>query len=326
MIGTLYLDRWQLNFNLLAITLLLLLSFPSQAISSKADTLGGEIKIIDDRGVEITLSHEAKRVICLYGAFNEIIYALRKSDVLIARTKADKTPESILALPQIGTHMRPNVEMIISLMPDIVFQSTGRKAALEPVKAIERLGIKVAVFNPNSLKGLYRTIMRIGTVIGAKNRAVQLITSMREDIKKISDIKTGKHRTTEDKAAPKVFFEVRYPNLLGAGGKNIVDEVIRLSGGENCFSNIAKKFVRPQFEMLLACNPDVYIIQKGPMNKRPIPPVKRPNYTMLKAIREKAVFYVEESLFSRPTPNIVKAIRILRNIIENHKKTGYRTY
>ena len=60
------------------------------------------------------------------------------ADRLVGRTKADTQPPEILAKPSIGTHMRPNVEMILGLKPDLIIQDAGASgghAGIGPVTA-----------------------------------------------------------------------------------------------------------------------------------------------------------------------------------------------
>ena len=317
---------WQWNFSLFCttcITCSIFLSFapwtkeghaapPLHSIVVQASSPSSSlISIIDDRGKKIELKTPARRVIALYGAFNEILAALGQESRILARTKADITPPSIQRLPAIGTHMRPNVELVLSLKPDLILQATGRRQAMEPVRALERTGLKVAVFNMNSIDGLYSAMERIGILLGCQDRARAVKKEMKTRIHSIQE----RLPSAGQLKRPRIFFEVRYPNLLGAGGGNIVNEIIALAGGENCFSNIHKKFVRPNIEAIIKCDPDYYIIQKGPMNKEPGDPTKRPNFILIRAIREGHWVVVPEKLFSRPTPRIVEAMERLYSIL-----------
>ncbi len=103
-----------------------------------------------------------------------------------------------------------------------------------------------------------------------------------------------------------MFFEVRYPNLLGAGQQSIVNDVILKAGGTNCLPN-DKKLVRINIETLVGYDPDVYVVQKGPMNRNPGNPKDRSNFQLIKAVRDGRVLLVDEYLFSRPGPRSVDA-------------------
>ncbi len=258
----------------------------------------------DDLGRKICLEAPARRIIALYGAFNEILAGLGAEERIVARTKADTRPPSILSKPSIGTHMRPNVEMVFALQPDLVIQGGGRKAALEPVRQLISHGVEVAFFNPATFEGIFSVITRLGILTGTEARAEQMVQEMKERLERVKENIRGGER-------PVVIFEVRYPNLLCAGGRSLVDAVIRAAGGRNCFHDIPKKFVRPSMETVLQCDADLYVVQKGPMNRNPVPLEQRPIFSTMRAVSEGRVIYVDESLFSRPTQHAAEAVEEL---------------
>ncbi|TVM16876.1 ABC transporter substrate-binding protein [Oceanidesulfovibrio indonesiensis] len=281
-------------------------------------TVFAQTSIVDDAGREVTLDQPADRVIGLYGAFNEIIAGMGLMDLLVARTRADHEPPEIAALPSIGTHMRPNVELIVSLRPDVVFQMAGRRAgAEEAVAALSARGITVAIFDIHDFEGLFSAIERIGVLLGAEQAAAGLVESMRERLDNVAQAIAG--HTNH----PSVFYEVRYPNLLAVGSGSMVHDVIRAAGGLNCVDS-GRKLVRLSEEELLRLDPNVYLVQQGPMNPNPLPPGERPHFRTLAAIKSGRVHMVDEKMFSRPGPRSVDAVEELAAILypQSFKNTG----
>ena len=264
--------------------------------------------IVDDRGRAVRLKAPAERIIPLYGAYTEILLALGLKDRIVACTKADRGMPELQGLPRIGTHMRPNVELVFTLHPDLVIQGGGRSGALQPVARLESLGIPVAVFDPVDFGGLFSTIRRIARLAGVEERGGALTARLRARLEALKDPPFPRR--------PKVFFEVRYPNLLAAGGRSMANAVIRAAGGTNCFGRTPRRFVRPGLEAVIQCDPDLYVVQVGPMNRDPSPPSKRPGFGLLRAVREGRVLYVEEARFSRPGPRAVDAAEELHRAIE----------
>jgi iron complex transport system substrate-binding protein len=272
-----------------------------------------EILVFDDAGQMVELKRPAKRVIALYGAFNEILAAMGHEDLIVARTNADKVPASILSKPSIGTHMRPNIELVLGLKPDLVLQMSGRKEATQAVTALRSFGVTTALFKASSFVELFSVILRVGTLTGSDSAALDLIKSMKQRLARV--------RATHAAGAarPTVFFEVRYPNLLAAGQESIVTDVILAAGGANAVRNV-RKLVRLGEEELLRLDPDVYILQKGPMNRNPIPPAQRSHYRPLKAVRQDRVLVVDEQIFSRPGPRNVDAVERLAAFLRERKQ------
>ncbi len=263
-----------------------------------------EVRVTDDLGQVIALKEPAQRIISLYGAYSEILFAIGAGDKLVARTRADRFPPSILDKPSVGTHLRPNMELVLGLQPDLIIHAVGRKHGHEVIRQIQQKGFTVAVFQPRNFAELFSVIDRLGILTGEEANAQGLVNGQSSRLRQI-DLRLAK-----SKDRPKVFFEVRYPNLLGAGQGSIINDVILKAGGLNCLPN-EKKLVRINIETLIDYDPDVYVVQEGPMNRNPGSPESRPNFQVLKAVQQGRVFFVDEYVFSRPGPRSVEAVEKL---------------
>lgn len=282
-----------------------LLAFCHTLVQPVSATAG--IEVTGSDGYAITLERPAESIVSLYGAFNEILLALDCGHLVKARTKADADIPQLAHLPSAGTHMRPNLELIAAAKPDVVLQMQGRHEALQDVQALRKLGIKTLVFEINSFAQLFETTQKLGLLTGSSNKARSLVDSWKKDLASLAERHKGKKK-------PAVFYEARYPNLLAAGGKGIVNEIIAAAGGENVV-NLPKKLARINEEFLLATNPDVYIMQKGPMNPMPTPLENRSNFQSLKA----RAYIVDERIFSRPGPGSIKAAMELERLLYPEK-------
>jgi iron complex transport system substrate-binding protein len=90
--------------------------------------------------------------------------------------------------------------------------------------------------------------------------------------------------------------------------------VILKAGGINCLPN-RKKLVRINIETLIGYDPEVYVVQKGPMNRNPAEPKFRPNFRVIKAVEDGRVLFVDEYIFSRPGPRSVEAVEKLASFL-----------
>ena len=257
------------------------------------------VSVRDDTGHEVRLDVPAKRIIALYGAFNELLLALGAGDSLAARTVADANIPGLEHLPAIGTHMRPNAELIVQQSPDLVIQLAGRNEALLQTEALRALGLNVLVFEMNSFEQMFGVLQKLGQLTGREAEAARLTGAWQARLAALE-------ARYKDQKPIRVFYEVRYPNLLAAGRGGIVDHIISGAGGQNVVTD-EKKLVRFNEEALLAADPDVYVIQSGPMNPDPQPLDQRLHYRDLRAVREGRVLTVDEELFARPGPRSVDA-------------------
>lgn len=263
-----------------------------------------QVEITDDLGNKISLDRPAQRIIPLYGAFSEVLFSIGAGDRVIARTQADKYPAEIEQLPSVGTHMKPNIELILGLKPDLVIMSSSRRDETPEISRLLDSGIPVAIFSPKTFDEIFAVTERLGTLCGKTEEALKLNASLR---KRLDAVKT-KLAGLEKKQ--RVFFEIRSEPLTGAGRGSIVDEIISAAGGENVLTK-EKGIVKYSVEALLFDNPDAYVVQEGPMNKSPLDPSKRAHFDQLKCVREGRVIKADELVFSRPGPRCIDAVESL---------------
>ena len=260
------------------------------------------VSLDDGRGHAVTLQRPARRIVPLYAAFSGIVSALGAEKTLVARTVADRDAARG-SLPVVGTHMAPNIERIAALRPDIVLQLVGRKEAARQSDALRALGIPVLDLEMSSFEDLFAVTRLLGRLLDRKDEAEALCARWRTRLDAVAASLAG--------VAPvRVFYEVRYPNLLAAGRDSIVNDIIERAGGVNVVSQ-ARKLVRFNEEALLVAAPEAYILQRGPMNPAPQPPEQRAHFQGLKAVRQGRVLVVEEERFARPGPASVDAVEEL---------------
>lgn len=204
--------------------------------------------------------------------------------------------------------MRPNPELVAGLRPDIVLQMGGRKKALESVTILEQLGIPVAFFSITTFEELFSVIKRLGVLTAAEDKAETVCNNLQARLTHVTkQLAAVSHK-------PSVFFEVRYPNLLGAGQASIVADIINHAGGTNCM-DATVKLVRINEEEVIKRDPEVYLIQKGAMNPNPQPIKERAHFRTISAVKNNRVYIVDESIYSRPGPRAVTAVEELAALL-----------
>ena len=260
-------------------------------------------QIVDDHGDTVTLSAPPQRIISLYGGLTEILNALGVGNRVVACPRGDKTVKDV---PIVGTHLQPNVEMILALKPDLVVQG-GVAKGIPAFRRLEAAHVPVAMFAPHNFADLFSTITRLGILTGQEKNAAALNHAMQAKLAEVAKRVAGLPK-------PKVFFEVRELNLLGAGRGSLVNDIIDRAGGENIITS-PHQLVMYSLEALIQANPDVYIIQKGPMNRSPENIYKRPYFKNIKAVKNHRVLVVSESLFSRPGPRSAEAVEELARFL-----------
>jgi len=297
----------------LAVLALVCLLFCIPALAAE----DGPVEAVDGQGAAVRLAHPARRIICLYGAFGELYRDMGLGDRLVGRTKADADVPGLADLPSVGTHMRPSPEVIVGLRPDLVVQLAGRKEAGETVAALRGHGLTVAVFNPSNFEELFAAVRAMGILAGEPEAANSLEDSMRARLDAVSAALKGLDER------PRVFFEVRSPDLLAAGRGGIVNDIIERAGGVNAVDS-PRRIARLGEEGLIGLDPDAYVVQEGAMNRNPLPPAQRPVYAELRAVRQGRVLTVDEGLFSRSGPRAVEAVERLAAFLHPDRMTKHK--
>jgi iron complex transport system substrate-binding protein len=263
----------------------------------------GAAQIRDDLGQEVSLATPPQRIVSLYGGLTEVLTALGLADKLVAGIQGDNR---LANLPKVGTHLQPNVEMILALKPDLVVQG-GVAKGLPALRKLEAEGVPVALFAPHDFPGLFSMIRRLGTLTARSEAAASLIREMEEQLAQTT-------RRIQGLRPVRVFFEVRSLNLLAAGRGSMVNDIITRAGGVNVVES-PQELTRFDLEALLHADPEVYVIQQGPMNKSPEDIYSRPYFKELRAVKARRVLLVDESLFSHPGPRAAAAVEQLARFL-----------
>ena len=232
--------------------------------------------------------------------------ALGLGDKLVAIDTYSTDIEGVnTELPQID-FSNPDAETIIGLEPDIVIASGHNKTGSteDPFKAISEAGIPVVYIpSSDSIDGIYKDIEFIAEVVNEKSKGKEIIDDMKaqvDEIKAIGD-------TIADKKS--VYFEISpVPYLSSFGKSTFLNEMIEIIWAENIFAN-EDGWIAPTAESIIDANPDVIITNAEYMDN-PTGEIKSRNaWENINAIKNNEVYLVDKNASSRPSQNVVKALK-----------------
>ncbi len=203
---------------------------------------------------------------------------------------------------RVGTHLKPNIEIIKSLKPDLIV--VKRKKDID----VRMFGnTKIYTYNPQTLDGILEQIENISKMFKKDRDAEKLISKLKQKLQLLKPLK--KH--------PKVVFEVMQTPYIAAGRKSIVNDIIKKAGGINII-NSNRYFVRISNEKIALLKPDVYVYEVGPMNKNPSAPNTRALFKNLKM----KIIKVDESKFLRSSTVSFDSVVYLNKIFKEVSKNG----
>jgi len=266
---------------------------------------------------------QAQRIVSTAPSVTEMLYALGLGDRVVGVTTFCHFPPDATRKPKIGDYLHPNLEVIVSLRPDLVV--VERTGVRQPER-LPSLRLNVLEVDDGTVAGIYESIERIGAAAGVPERASALNTRIRGELDEL-------RRRTAGLPKPRVMFVVgrtpgRLEDIIIAGKGSYLDEVMRLAGGENVFADSAAAYGKVPLEQVLARNPEV-IVDMGEMaqtvgvtaeQKRAVAALWD-RYPALAAVRQRRVFAVASDIFVVPGPRVVEAARALAGMI--HPGAGF---
>lgn len=259
--------------------------------------------------INITFSNFS-RIISTSPSNTEILLELGMKNKIIA---VDTHSKNILDLNSSTINLGNgiiNVEAILNLNPDLILISTYNIPKSEkPFKIIEDLGIPIYYIDtPKLIADIPKTINKIGSIIGEKEKSEQLSENFKNEINILKKIGTTR--------VPKktIYFEINSePNIFSFGDKTFLNELINILGGENIFKN-KTGWILSDEEIIFESNPDIIFITSH--NKNTIQNIKdRPHWNSLSAIKKNKIYILDESIL-RPSHKILKTLKKMNEYIE----------
>jgi len=286
------------------IIILLLLTGISSPIEAQSDTRN----VTDQLGRKIRLTEDPKRVISLAPNSTEIIYALGQEHRLIGATRYSDYPPEALNLTRVGSYVHLDLERIVALKPDLCIAiKDGNPIAV--VKRLESLNIPVYAVDPRNTEAVIDTIIEIGHLLNADEKAKELARDMRLRIQKVKSMIAKTHQR------PRVFIQIGIAPIVSAGTRTFIHELIGLAGGKNLAEG-PTVYPRYSQEQVVALSPEVFIISSMARGER-FDQIKAEwsQWPDLPAVRNQRIFLVDSNLFDRPSPRLVDALELLVPLI-----------
>ncbi|CAN2049418.1 iron complex transport system substrate-binding protein [Candidatus Magnetomoraceae bacterium gMMP-13] len=267
--------------------------------------------IIKDKiGRSISVKKPFKRIISLYGAHTENLFALGLDQEIIGVNCGEVYPKHAAQKPRFSYH--DNSEKFLAARPDLVLiRPMIERGYSRLIARLEKSNITVFSLQPSSINDMYNYWMILGILTGKQEQASSMITAFKSTkenfLSLIQDIDKKK----------KVYFEAIHNKMKTFTNDSMAIFVLKTAGGINIAedadqvrtTNIA--FYGKERIIFKAEEIDVYIAQTGVMNRPTVSLIKNePGFNIIKAVKNNQIFIINEMIVSRPT------IRLLDGIYE----------
>ena len=191
----------------------------------------------------------------------------------------------------------PNVEELLSLNPDIVFQWSHLGDDI--IKPIENAGMKVASIRIGKEAFTIKWLQMMGAMLG-KSEKTDAMIKWRHDTRAM----LAKHTSgiPEDKR-PRVLYFMNYLSKLRvAGGKSYNNFYINLAGGKNSAGGLGMIAV-VSAEQIIAWNPEVILLNGFERKLSPKDVYNNPLLADVSAVKNKRVYKMPLGGYRWDPPN-----------------------
>jgi iron complex transport system substrate-binding protein len=245
----------------------------------------------------MTTSHPS-RIICLTEETTETLYLLGEQDRIVGISGYTvRPPQARREKPKISAFTSAKIDAILDLKPDLVlgFSNLQGDIARDLIKA----GIEVYIFNQRSVDGILRMVATLGALVGAGDKAAQLVESLEQRVETVRCEAAAMPRR------PRVYFEEWDQPMISAIGW--VSELIGIAGGEDCFTELGRQSLAggriiADSEEVVRRAPDIIIGSWCGKKFSPEQVMARPGWSAIPAVVHGQVFEIKSPLILQPGP------------------------
>ncbi len=275
-------------------------SISEESVASAEDTFAYPITLTDAYGNEVTVEEEPETIVTVSPALTEIVYALGGEDKLIGRSEYDDYPDAVFDVQSVGAIDMPDVELIVSLDPDVVLASSIFSE--EAYNALTDAGITVVIIkDESSLDALTTYVETVADVIGLHEEGEALAMEISDSIAAVADEAS---ETIADDGIT-VYYCMGYGEYgdYTAGGDTYINDIIEVAGCENAAADIEGWSIST--EELLELDPYIILVPTWGYEAF----LETEPYTELTAVQEGRVLAVDPNIFERIGPRNAEAVR-----------------
>jgi iron complex transport system substrate-binding protein len=247
------------------------------------------------------------RIVSTSPSITETLFALGLGDRVVGVSLYCWFPREAAKLPKVGTFLKPDVEVIARLHPDLVFVHAGPN---QTAAQLARLGIRTAVVDRGALASVFATIRQIGASAGVAERADRLTADINQRLDRVKASVAGR-------PLKKILIIVgrrtgTLTDIIGVGPGSYLDDIATLAGGTNVLASTRLEYPKISMETVISLAPDV-IVDVGEMgefpgdaeDRRAITEKLWRQQTLVKAVRDDQVHAVNDQAFVVPGPRLV---------------------
>lgn len=221
-------------------------------------------------GRAVTVDTAPERIVSTSQPGTEMLLALGLGDRIAGTAFTYGDPpqeyaEQFAKIPTLDAQGAPKREVMLAARPDFVVagylaDDTNPEDGFASLEELEQAGAPVFGLTVNctddpagtSIETTYEDLLALGALLGAQDRAEQVVASMRAQVADVA-------ARVEGRPAPSVLIYSNGEGPLGVAGSGLSADLVRLAGGRNVFADLPTTFERVSVEAAIEKQPEVFL-------------------------------------------------------------------
>jgi iron complex transport system substrate-binding protein len=257
--------------------------------------------LTDELGRKVLVPDYPHRIICLMPSVTDTVFALGAGDDVVGISDYTKYPAEALKKPSVGDLLKPSIETILALHPDLVINMQP-KGPMDSTEQLERLGIPVFLVNPRGIAGILHSVESIGQALNRTSQAEALVASLQHRVDAV-------RARTKGLPEPTVFMPVWYDPIITIGKHAFTTEIIEAAGGRSVTDDMAADWPQISMEVVLARAPEALLLVRGGKTTMEVLE-SRPGWSNVPAVQARRAYYVDGRI-DFPSPVAIDALEDL---------------
>jgi iron complex transport system substrate-binding protein len=262
----------------------------------------------DAMGRQVKIPKSVKRIVSMAPNVTEMLFAIDLDDEIVGVTDYCNYPESARSKTKIGGYYNPNIEVILSLSPDLIV-ATPDGYSKERIEKLDQSGIPIFIVNPLKIDDVLESMILLGRITGKEETTSQVVQDMRS---RITALKNEVSQIPMQKRV-KVFYEIGEDPLVTVGPNNFVNDLITTAGGINVAADAPSSWPVYSVEAVIMKNPDVILTAPSTMSSsdKNSQAIKWNKYGTVSAVVNDKIYAVDPDIMLRPGPRVVDGLEKL---------------
>jgi iron complex transport system substrate-binding protein len=209
------------------------------------------VTVTDNAGRSLTLEAPARRILALAPHITENLFSIGAGSRIVGAVAYSDYPVEAQAIPRVGSYGQLNLEQVLALQPDLVIAWPGGSPPAQ-LERLRQFGIPVFESDPHSFAAIAGNLRLYGELTGLQAQADTAAAELESRVAQL--------RLKQQNAAPvRVFYQLWHDPLMTVNRSLLVDQMLRLCGGENPFADRPEAVPQLGIESVLAVRPEVIL-------------------------------------------------------------------